>query len=38
MMRVLADTTVEAGTHGTTVTIRNHRAFPAVLGEEGRAS
>jgi anti-sigma regulatory factor (Ser/Thr protein kinase) len=37
MMRVLADTTVEAGTHGTTVTIRNHRAFPAVLGEE-RAS
>jgi anti-sigma regulatory factor (Ser/Thr protein kinase) len=38
MMRVLADTTVEAGTHGTTVTIRNHRASPAVLGEEGRAS
>jgi anti-sigma regulatory factor (Ser/Thr protein kinase) len=37
MMRVLADTTVEAGTHGTTVTIRNHRAFPVVLGE-GRAS
>jgi anti-sigma regulatory factor (Ser/Thr protein kinase) len=39
MMRVLADTTVEAGTHGTTVTIRNHSASHAVLGEKaGRAS
>jgi anti-sigma regulatory factor (Ser/Thr protein kinase) len=38
MMRVLADTTVEAGTHGTTVTIRNHSAFAAVPGEEKRAS
>jgi anti-sigma regulatory factor (Ser/Thr protein kinase) len=39
MMRVLADTTVEAGTHGTTVTIRKHGASSAVLGEEqGRAS
>jgi anti-sigma regulatory factor (Ser/Thr protein kinase) len=39
MMRVLADTTVDAGTHGTTVTIRNHNACPAVLDEdEGRAS
>jgi anti-sigma regulatory factor (Ser/Thr protein kinase) len=38
MMRVLADTTVDAGSHGTTVTIRNHGASLAVLGEEGRAS
>jgi anti-sigma regulatory factor (Ser/Thr protein kinase) len=39
MMRVLADTTVEAGTHGTTVTIRNRSVSPAVLSEnEGRAS
>jgi anti-sigma regulatory factor (Ser/Thr protein kinase) len=39
MMRVLADTTVTMGNQGTTVTLRNHSAFPAVLGEEeGRAS
>jgi anti-sigma regulatory factor (Ser/Thr protein kinase) len=39
MMRVLADTTVEARTHGTTVTIRKQSVPPAVLGEkEGRAS
>jgi anti-sigma regulatory factor (Ser/Thr protein kinase) len=38
MMRVLADTTVAAGTHGTTVTIRKHSASTAEAVEEGRAS
>jgi anti-sigma regulatory factor (Ser/Thr protein kinase) len=39
MMHVLADTTVTTRTHGTTVTLRNHRAVPSSLvEEEGRAS
>jgi anti-sigma regulatory factor (Ser/Thr protein kinase) len=41
MMRVLADTTVAAGSHGTTVTMRNHSAVTAAPDseeEEGRAS
>jgi anti-sigma regulatory factor (Ser/Thr protein kinase) len=38
MMRVLADTIVTAGTHGTMVTIRNHRAAAVDAAEEGRAS
>jgi hypothetical protein len=38
MMRVLADTTVTAGTHGTVVTIRTHRAAAVDAAAEGRAS
>ena len=39
MMHVLADTTVTTRTHGTTVTLRNHRAGPvALVEEEGQAS
>ena len=39
MMHVLADTTVTTRTHGTTVTLRNHRAgLGGLLEEEGRAS
>jgi anti-sigma regulatory factor (Ser/Thr protein kinase) len=38
MMRDLADTTVIARLHGTTVTMRSPRAAPAALAEDGRAS
>jgi anti-sigma regulatory factor (Ser/Thr protein kinase) len=38
MMRALAHTTVIARAHGTTVTIRNHRAASGAVAEEGRAS
>jgi anti-sigma regulatory factor (Ser/Thr protein kinase) len=38
MMRVLADTTVTAGTHGTVVTIRNRRATEVEAAAEGQAS
>jgi hypothetical protein len=37
-MRVLADTTVTAGTHGTVVTIRNHRATAVEAAAGGHAS
>jgi anti-sigma regulatory factor (Ser/Thr protein kinase) len=38
MMEALADTTVTAGSHGTTVTIRSRHAGPGALAENGRAS
>jgi hypothetical protein len=39
MMRVLADTTVVPGPHGTTVTLRNHcAAADAAARDDGRAS
>jgi anti-sigma regulatory factor (Ser/Thr protein kinase) len=38
MMRALADTTVTAGPHGTTVTIRRRRAGPPAPAQHGRAS
>ena len=38
MMGALADTTVTAGSHGTTVTIRSRHAGPGALAENGRAS
>ena len=39
MMCILADTTVTSRTHGTTVTLRNHRGGTDASGEEqGRAS
>jgi anti-sigma regulatory factor (Ser/Thr protein kinase) len=38
MMRVLADTTVTAGTHGTMVTIRNHRDAAVDAAAEEQAS
>lgn len=39
MMRVLADTTVVPGPHGTTVTLRTHRAVAdAAARDDGRAS
>jgi anti-sigma regulatory factor (Ser/Thr protein kinase) len=38
MMEALADTTVTAGSHGTTVTIRSAPRGPGALAENGRAS
>jgi anti-sigma regulatory factor (Ser/Thr protein kinase) len=38
MMEALGDTTVTAGSHGTTVTIRSCHAGPGALAENGRAS
>jgi|SRR4051812_7949245 len=38
MMRALADTTVTTRSHGTTVTIRNHRVGFGALAEEGRTA